>query len=171
MLSRIVKKIKKVTNRKYYSMDWLNKVVERYRNRTNKSFRQEVSRKLIHLSSLWIPAFIYFVPQNISITFFTFVLAGDALLEYGNYKRWRWARRTFGALFYRTLRSKELVHDHFQATGSLYVLSAAILCPLMFSQTVAAIALTVMLTSDACAALCVTSVLCIRTPRLTASLR
>lgn len=153
MLSRIVKKIKKVTNRKYYSMDWLNKVVERYRNRTNKSFRQEVSRKLIHLSSLWIPAFIYFVPQNISITFFAFVLAGDAILEYGNYKRWRWARRTFGALFYRTLRSKELVHDHFQATGSLYVLSAAILCPLMFSQTVAAIALTVMLTSDACAAL------------------
>ena len=153
MLSQALKKIKKVTNRKYYSMDWLNKVVERYRNRTNKSFRQEVSRKLIHLSSLWIPAFIYFVPQNISITFFTFALAGDAILEYGNYKRWRWARRTFGALFYRTLRSKELVHDHFQATGSLYVLSAAILCPLMFSQTVSAIALTVMLTSDACAAL------------------
>ena len=45
------------------------------------------------------------------------------------------------------------MHDHFEATGSLYVLSAAILCPLMFSQTVATIALTIMLTSDTCAAL------------------
>ena len=153
MLSRIVKKIKKVTNRKYYSMDWLNKVVERYRNRTNKSFRQEVSRKLIHLSSLWIPAFIYFVPQNISITFFTFVLAGDAILEYGNYKKWRWARRTFGLLFYKALRNKELKRNIFQLSGGAYVMLAAIACTLLFPANVAVVALSVMLISDTCAAI------------------
>lgn len=155
MLRQSLKKLRAERLAEYNRIckDLFYKLSERYRKRTNKSFRQEVSRKLIHLSSLWIPAFIYFVPQNISITFFAFILSGDALLEYGNYKRWRWARRTFGVLFYRTLRSKELVHDHFEATGSLYVLSAAILCPLMFSQTVATIALTIMLTSDTCAAL------------------
>ena len=155
MLRQSLKKLRAERLAEYNRIckDFFYKLSERYRKRTNKSFRQEVSRKLIHLSSLWIPAFIYFVPQNISITFFAFILSGDALLEYGNYKRWRWARRTFGVLFYRTLRSKELVHDHFEATGSLYVLSAAILCPLMFSQTIATIALTIMLTSDTCAAL------------------
>lgn len=155
MLRQSLKKLRAERLAEYNRIckDLFYKLSERYRKRTNKSFRQEVSRKLIHLSSLWIPAFIYFVPQNISITFFAFILSGDALLEYGNYKRWRWARRTFGVLFYRTLRSKELVHDHFEATGSLYVLSAAILCPLMFSQTIATIALTIMLTSDTCAAL------------------
>ena len=155
MLRQSLKKLRAERLAEYNRIckDLFYKLSERYRKRTNKSFRQEVSRKLILLSSLWIPAFIYFVPQNISITFFAFILSGDALLEYGNYKRWRWARRTFGVLFYRTLRSKELVHDHFEATGSLYVLSAAILCPLMFSQTVATIALTIMLTSDTCAAL------------------
>ena len=155
MLRQSLKKLRAERLAEYNRIckDLFYKLSERYRKRTNKSFRQEVSRKLIHLSSLWIPAFIYFVPQNISITFFAFILSGDALLEYGNYKRWRWAGRSFGVLFYRTLRSKELVHDHFEATGSLYVLSAAILCPLMFSQTVATIALTIMLTSDTCAAL------------------
>ena len=119
----------------------------------NKSFKKELARKLIHLSSLWIPALIYFVQPSISIIVFSAIFVGDVILEYGNYKKWRWARRTFGLLFFKTLRNKERIRTKFQVSGSMYVLAAAIICTLLFSKPIAAIALTVMLISDTCAAL------------------
>ncbi len=119
----------------------------------NKSFRRELARKSIHLSSLWIPALIYFAHPGVSIMLFALLFLGDALLEYGNFKKWRWARRTFGILFFKTLRNKERVRNKFQVSGSMYVLAAAIICTLLFSKPIAAIALTVMLISDTCAAL------------------
>lgn len=118
-----------------------------------KSFRNELYRKSIHLSSLWIPALVYFAHPGISIALFSFLLLADGIIEYGNFRKWRWARRSFGALFYKTLRSKELKKDKFQVSGSMYVLAGAIICTMLFSKAVAAIALTIMLTSDACAAL------------------
>lgn len=126
---------------------------EKYAHRVSKSFRNELYRKLIHLSSLWIPAFIYLVHPGISITLFSVLLTGDVLIEYGNFKKWKWARRTFGTMFYKTLRNKERVRTHFQVSGSMYVLAAAIICTMLFSKPVAALSLTIMLTSDACAAL------------------
>ena len=119
----------------------------------NKSFRRELARKSIHLSSLWIPALIYFAHPGVSIMLFAILFLGDALLEYGNFKKWRWARRTFGLLFFKTLRNKERIRTKFQVSGSMYVLAAAIICTLLFSKPIAAIALTVMLISDTCAAL------------------
>lgn len=119
----------------------------------NKSFKKELFRKSIHLSSLWIPACIYFIHPGLSIIIFSFLFIFDALLEYGNYKKWRWARRTFGILFFKTLRNKERKRTKFQVSGSLYVLLAAIACTFLFSKPIAVIALTVMLISDTCAAL------------------
>lgn len=119
----------------------------------NKSFRREVARKSIHLSSLWIPALIYFAHPGISIMLFFILFLGDVLIEYGNFKKWRWSRRTFGLMFFKTLRNKERVRTKFQVSGSMYVLAAAIICTLLFSKPIAAIALTVMLISDTCAAL------------------
>lgn len=119
----------------------------------NKSFKKELYRKSIHLSSLWIPALIYFVHPGLSIIIFSILFVGDALLEYGNYKKWRWARRTFGVLFFKTLRNKEMKRSRFQVSGSLYVLLAAIACTFLFSKPIAVVSLTVMLISDSCAAL------------------
>lgn len=118
-----------------------------------KSFRNELYRKSIHLSSLWIPALVYFAHPGVSIALFSFLLLADGIIEYGNFKKWKWARRTFGAMFYKTLRSRELKKDRFQVSGSMYVLAGAIICTMLFSKSVAAISLTIMLTSDACAAL------------------
>ncbi len=131
----------------------LNKILNTRNLKLSKSFKNEFYRKSIHLSSLWIPALIYIAHPGISITFFSLLLIGDALIEYGNFKKWKWARRSFGIMFYKTLRNKERIHTHFQVTGSMYVLAAAIICTMLFSKPIAAIALTVMLTSDACAAL------------------
>ena len=50
----------------------------------NKSFKKELYRKSIHLSSLWIPALIYFLHPGLSIIIFSTLFVGDALLEYGN---------------------------------------------------------------------------------------
>lgn len=121
--------------------------------KVNKSYKKEIYRKAIHLSSLWIPALIYFVHPGFAVTVFSILFAGDAVLEYGNYKHWPWARQTFGRLFFKTLRNKETKRIYFQVSGSLYVLLAAISCTLLFSKPVAAIAMTVMLISDTVAAL------------------
>lgn len=132
------------------------KKIEYVRNRinsVNKSYRKEIFRKSIHLSSLWIPGLIYFTHQGISIVIFSILFAIDALLEYGNYKRWGWARKIFGRLFFKTLRQKETKRIYFQSSGSLYVLLAAIACTMLFTKPVAAISMTVMLISDTFAAL------------------
>lgn len=119
----------------------------------SKSFRRELGRKLIHLSSLWIPLLIYFAPAEICIAIFSIIFVGDAILEYGNFKKWKWARGSFGVLFCGTLRSKECSRVHFQVSGSMYVMAAAILCTALFTPVVAVIAMTVMLISDTCSAL------------------
>ena len=97
--------------------------------------------------------FIYFVHPGVSIVFFSLLFVGNVLIEYGNYKKYPWARRTFGSLFFRMLRNKETTHGKFQVSGSLYVLLAAIACTLLFPQPVAVISLSVMLISDTSAAL------------------
>lgn len=119
----------------------------------SKSFQNELYRKLIHLSSLWIPALIYFAHPGISISLFSLLLLADIIVEYGNFKKWKWSRRTFGMMFYKTLRNKERGRTRFQVSGSMYVLAGAIICTMLFSKPIAAISLTIMLTSDACAAL------------------
>lgn len=118
-----------------------------------KNLKKELYRKSIHLSSLWIPLFIYFVHPGVSIVFFSLLFVSNVLIEYGNYKKYPWARRTFGSLFFRMLRNKETTHGKFQVSGSLYVLLAAIACTLLFPQPVAVISLSVMLISDTSAAL------------------
>ncbi len=131
----------------------LNDIADELHINVNKSFKKELYRKSIHLSSLWIPALIYFLHPGLSIIIFSALFIADALLEYGNYKKWRWARRTFGVLFFKTLRNKEMKRNRFQVSGSLYVLLAAIVCTFLFTKAIALVSLTIMLISDTCAAL------------------
>lgn len=147
------KLIKQINNR----LDWKANLEDMdllYQQLINdKSFRKELMRKAIHLSSLWIPAAIYFMPKFILIPILLIILIGNIILEYGNFKRYPWARKSFGVLFFRTLRNKETSREHFQFTGAIYVLVSALLCLCLFDKAIAAIALTVMLISDSAAAL------------------
>lgn len=119
----------------------------------DKSFKKELLRKAIHLSSLWIPAAIYFMPKIVLIPILSVILIGNIILEYGNFKKYSWARKSFGVLFFRTLRNKEMSRENFQFTGAIYVLTSAILCLCLFGKEIATIALTVMLICDSAAAL------------------
>ena len=119
----------------------------------SKNMKNEIYRKAIHISSLWMPLFIYLAPQEWTLFLFGGGFILNTMIEYANYRRYKWASKSFGRLFFRTLRAKETVRDKFRPTGSMYVLAAAFLCSLLFSKPIAAISLTVMLTADAAAAL------------------
>ena len=119
----------------------------------DKGIKKEFYRKLIHLSSLWIPALIYFAHRGLALVILSVIFLGDAIWEYGNYKKWPWARKSFSFIFMKTLRKKEMNRNVFQVSGSMYVLFSAIVCTMFFSKPIAVIALTVMLISDTCAAL------------------
>ena len=119
----------------------------------DKGIKKELQRKAVHLSSLWVPSAIYFVPEVLLLPTLFIILCGNIALEYANFKRYRWARKSFGALFFRLLREKETARNNFQFTGSVYVLVSAILCMCLFSKEIAVIAMTVMLISDSAAAL------------------
>ncbi|MBR3501723.1 MAG: phosphatidate cytidylyltransferase [Alphaproteobacteria bacterium] len=137
-----------------YSLYHVNEdLIEEKLQNTLKSIRKEIRRKAIHLSSLWMPCLIYLLPQHIAVCLFLFLLIGDFIFEYGYYKRCSWARKTFGSLFYKTLRNKEIADEKFHPTGSIYVLTAALICSCFFNKYAAIIGLTVMLVSDSAAAL------------------
>lgn len=119
----------------------------------NKSLKNELFRKAIHLSSLWMPLFIYLTDKMTALAVFAFLLVADFLVEYFSYRKIGWARNSFERLFVKTLRGKEIRKDHFRPSGALYVLSAAVLCTLCFPKEVAVVALSVMLVSDSCAAI------------------
>lgn len=129
-----------------------NPIEEKLQNNW-KSIKKEIRRKAVHLSSLWIPYIIYILPGQTAVCLFLFLLIGDFIFEYGYYKRYRWARKTFGSLFYKTLRNKEITNEKFHPTGSIYVLTAALICSYFFNKYAAIIGLTVMLVADSAAAL------------------
>ncbi len=115
--------------------------------------RNEFYRKSIHLSSLWIVLFIYFVPTAICFYTFLFLCFLDMILEYGNHKKWPVIRATYSRLFYHAFRKNETNKNRFEASGSVYLLAAAAFCSFLFVREIAIVALSVMIIADASAAL------------------
>ncbi|MBR1948383.1 MAG: phosphatidate cytidylyltransferase [Alphaproteobacteria bacterium] len=148
--NRVFKSIKRRLN---WKANWRDADLLYQQLSNDKSFKKELLRKAIHLSSLWIPAAIYFMPKIVLIPILSIILIGNIILEYGNFKKYSWARKSFGVLFFRTLRNKEMSRENFQFTGAIYVLTSAILCLCFFGKEIAMIALTVMLICDSAAAL------------------
>lgn len=148
--NKVFRSIKRQLN---WEANWQNADLLYQQLCKDKAFKKELFRKAIHLSSLWIPAAIYFMPKLVLVPILMIILIGNVILEYGNFKKYPWARKSFGVLFFRTLRNKETSREHFQFTGAIYVLFSALLCMCFFGNEVATIALTVMLISDSAAAL------------------
>jgi dolichol kinase len=117
------------------------------------SYQQEVYRKLIHLSSLWMPVFVLFVPRWWCFLIFTVLLIGNMIIEYGHYRQWAIIHPIYHFFFGKMLRSKP-PGVKFQFSGGPPVLAAAAMCTLLFPNPLHVFcALTVMLLSDAAAAL------------------
>ena len=104
-----------------------------YRSDFNKSLKKEVYRKALHISALWIPWVIYVTETDFAAVLFALLLCGDFIWEYANYKKYDWARQTFGRFFFKTLRSGECCGRFFKASGATYVLLAALLSSVLFA--------------------------------------
>ena len=87
------------------------------------SYGQEIFRKTIHLSSLWMVVSIAFFPKWFNIALFAFLLVSTILVEYGNHRKWRLFTLTYGSLFNRILREKE-TQEKFHLSGAPYVIAA-----------------------------------------------
>ncbi len=110
----------------------------------------EIKRKLIHLSSLWMPIGIYLLPQFVVAGLVLSLLILVLLFEWLRQKPYRfslWINRQFGVL----LRHHE--QAGFQLTGASYLLISALLCILVFNQVTAMAALVIIVIGDTAASL------------------
>lgn len=116
------------------------------------SYRQEVYRKLIHLSSMWMPVAMYYLPVMVSAAVFLFLCCGNLLLEYGHYRKWQICYPVYEFCFGKMLRNAKPCGT-FELSGSPYVLASAFLTVILFPGQYAVCAFSVMLLGDTAAAL------------------
>lgn len=117
------------------------------------SYRQEMLRKTIHMSSLWMVAAMAILSKTTNILLFGFLLSACIVTEYGNHKQWPPFTNTYGVLFNRMLRANEKQQETFHLSGAPYVIGAALISITLFPKIVAMTAFSVMLFADTAAAL------------------
>ena len=115
------------------------------------TYRQEVYRKLIHLSSLWMACAVLFLPQSVCLTLFGLGTCAVLFFEFirtKNHPLGHFAIKIFGKL----LRPQE-TNAGFKPSGAVYVLLSAFIITFISPKEIAALALIIALTSDTAAAL------------------
>ena len=118
------------------------------------TYREEIKRKLVHLSSLWmVAATLLLAPWRFcAAVIFLLLLVLTLVSEHDYANGGRYLGRLYGKLFGKMLRN-EVRPGQWIVSGSATVLAAALLVNLLFPAWIAAGALTVMLTGDIAAAL------------------
>ena len=118
------------------------------------TYREEVKRKLVHLSSLWMAAATLLLapwPWCAPVIFFLLLLL-TLVSEHDYANGGKYLGRLYGKIFGQMLRN-EVKPGQWIVSGGAPVLAAALLVNLLFPAWIAAGALTVMLTGDIAAAL------------------
>lgn len=115
------------------------------------SLKQEILRKLIHLSSFWIVGLIWVCPRLLAIILLSLVSVVVLIAEYETHKNSLCAR-VYRVLFSPVLREKES-DSSFGFSGAPYVLLASLILVILMKKPVAMFALSVLLLSDTMAAL------------------
>ncbi|MGH8003776.1 MAG: diacylglycerol/polyprenol kinase family protein [Limisphaerales bacterium] len=107
----------------------------------------EVKRKLIHLSSLWIPVAVWHLKERVAVLVLGIVLLGSFLIDIlryllpGNTQGWRHL-----VILFRPKEQGKL-------SGSSFLLLAAFLLAVFFSREVAALSLIYIVVGDVAGAL------------------
>ena len=114
-------------------------------------YKNEIYRKFIHLSSLWIPAASYHFEKPIMLYVFgglcVLALVYEIVRQQDNA-----LSKILNFLFSRVLRDEEK-QENFKLSGAIYVFISAFLCVLFFSKLIAVTSMLVMIVGDAAAAL------------------
>jgi len=112
------------------------------------SLKEELQRKILHISMIVIPAWLYFAPADIALLgliIATFVTVAVDLLRLSDHR----LKRFFSRLFRSLIRSHEEEH----LIGSTYYMIAALLSFVAFERNIAIAALTFLVLGDAAAAI------------------
>jgi dolichol kinase len=116
------------------------------------TYRNELVRKAIHLSSLWIPAFYYFISRELALCVLVPItllfIAGD-LGRYYSPSLQMLVNKLFGWI----LRRHEIDAKQKRLNGASYVLIAASLSILIFPKFIALTSFTILIIGDSVAAL------------------
>lgn len=117
------------------------------------TYFEELKRKGIHLSSLWMVVAIILIPDwRITAAIFAVLLVITLLFEHAYACNWPVMAPMYGFFFRKMLR-KPPAPGAWIVSGGAYVLAAALLVVILYAPLAAAGALAVMLTGDAAAAL------------------
>ena len=118
------------------------------------SYVEEIKRKLIHLSSLWMVAATLLLAQKqwIVCLIFAVLLLLTLVLEHDYANGGKYLGRLYGKLFKKMLRN-EVKPGQWIVSGGAPVLAAGLMMNVLFAPVIAASGLAVMLTGDAFAAL------------------
>jgi dolichol kinase len=112
-------------------------------------YKHEVIRKLIHLSSLWIPFAYYFLDKTTMmfvIGFITIIVVWCDVLKYKSHP----LRNLVERFLVKIMRTHE---QRSMLSGASYVMIASTITIVLFSKIIASVAITVLIISDTVAAL------------------
>ena len=114
-------------------------------------YSQEVKRKLVHLSSLWMAAALLLLPRTFCVILFGVMTVLTVLVEYAYYRKVPVITPCYGFFFGRMLR--DYGEGKFHLSGGAPVLAAACVSALLFKPPYSALAMATMLLADTAAAL------------------
>jgi len=116
------------------------------------SYKDELQRKLIHLSSLIIPIIYYIYDKETILTllipYCLIVLSVEAFREYIPV-----LNKLYLLFFSSILREHELKKKKFSLSGASTLLISSVFCIYFFSKETAITAISILIISDTCAAL------------------
>ena len=118
------------------------------------SYFEEIKRKGVHLSSLWMVAATLLLAEWrwVSCIIFFLLLLLTLVSEHDYANGGKYLGRLYGYLFGKMLRN-EVKKGQWIVSGGAPVLAAALMVNILFPPVIAAASLAVMLTGDAAAAL------------------
>ena len=118
---------------------------------TQIPYSQEVKRKLVHLSSLWMAAALLLLPRTFCVILFGVMTVLTVIVEYAYYRKVPIITPCYGFFFGRMLR--DYGEGKFHLSGGAPVLAAACVSALFFKTPYSALAMATMLLADTAAAL------------------
>lgn len=114
------------------------------------SYKNEIYRKLIHLSSLWMPFVIYVSDRALATIIFCILFICMMIFEYIRFHPTEITKHIIKC-FMPLLREHEKKCNGL--TGATYMVGAALLLCLLFTKMIAVMALCIMLIGDTAASL------------------
>lgn len=114
-------------------------------------YKQELLRKAVHLSSIWMPVSLYYIPKQFNVIMFGVFALLNILIEIAVYYKVSYISALYNKLFAKMSRARSDGKFHFSGAPPMY--ASACLTALCFTPRIAACGFTILILSDTAAAL------------------